>query len=97
MSWLKQIPVGVIAVDHSVPSSRRSPETDLLVATLAAYQDRWQRVGEFDMIREGRLHPNAASLFVQKDHQQFPRSTITLDLLEMLGRHITGQGLETDK
>ncbi len=96
-AWLAQVPVGVIAVDHSVPRSRRPPETDLLLATLEANRNIWQEVGAFDMIRAGRVHAAALRLFVQKDHQNLPRSKISLDLLEMLGKHITGQAIEKDE
>lgn len=79
MERLREIPVGLVALDHSIPKDHWTPHHDLLERLMKEKPDVWQLVGTHDVVRGGRPFEGALELYRQVGHELLPRTPLTID------------------
>lgn len=75
---LREIPVGVIALDSSMRSENRAPHHAHLREVIDARPELWNLVVTVDIVRNGTLFPDALSVYRQVGHQRLPRLDLRL-------------------
>jgi hypothetical protein len=85
----KDIPVGVLILDSSMPPSQWREHHRQLSAMVQAYPDDWRFVGAYPFTRNGRVYPEALKVYCLYGHEQRPERNIEMDLGNMLGHKLS--------
>ena len=88
MSYLEQIPVGVLVSDRSIPVQDQREHHRLLNQMLEAYPQRWELVGTYPLTRGGTQYPDALRMYRLIGHENRRVGTIHIDMSYMLNKTI---------
>jgi hypothetical protein len=88
MSYLERIPVGLVVIDLSIPVPYQREHHAIFKETLEAYEQQWELLGTYPLIREGKEYPDALRLYRLLGHENQPIGAILLDLRRMLNKTI---------
>ena len=82
MSYLKEIPVGIVIFDKS--AQYQSKHHHLLQETLEEYPQHWELLGNYTLTRKGIEHHKALWVYRQIGHETQPVGTIKINMHNML-------------
>ena len=66
--FLREFPVGVVAVDAHPKETQRYPHHDLLWEVLTT-RPEWEPIGDVDLVKGGVEHPGGLRLYRQRGHE----------------------------
>ena len=90
MSWIQDVPVGIVVVDTTVTVNEDCPEHVLLHDVLLTHDAEWELWRTYPAERYGATFDDALQIWVLKNHEGRPRRRIEIDMERMLGRPIRG-------
>jgi hypothetical protein len=86
MTFLHDIPVGIVVVDHSVAGDTRYQHNALLIETLIEHSSKWELIGRYPFTRRAVVSPAAVSVYRLIGHERRSSKGISIGMVEMLGR-----------
>ena len=100
MRYLAEVPVGIVVIDLSIPMKYQVEDHRLLKETLAAYPQRWERLGTYPLTRQAleypeelrsltwqtTAHPDVLWIYRLVGHESQPVEKIRVDMDRMLNR-----------
>jgi hypothetical protein len=88
MDFVKSVPVQVVLVDRSVPSSQQWPHLRLLDETLQEYLNLWELVGAYPITRKGRVFPEGMLVYRLAGSEKSGTGKIIINMEKMLRRNL---------
>lgn len=84
--WLERNGVEMLVLDNGAQSE--APEHSQLQQLVAKYQHRWQQVGTYDFMRNGRVAPQCIAVYRRIGPENSLDKNLEINMSEMLGRTI---------
>jgi hypothetical protein len=78
-AWLRELPVGVIALDYSCRKHQWYRHQDQLREVLLKYPESWELLGTYDVVRAHDVSRRALQVFRHVDHLGAPRTRLSVD------------------
>jgi len=89
MARLREIPVGLVVLDYSIPEKEWKKHHILLEQLMEERPDLWKPMGSYDVVRHGRARSGALELYRQVGHEALPRQQLTIDDVLKHGSAVT--------
>jgi len=86
MSYLEEVPVGVVVIDWSIPAQNQREHHNLLKETIETYAQRWEFLGSYPLTRHGTEYPNTLQVYSLLGHENRSVREIHLNMSEMLDK-----------
>jgi 4-amino-4-deoxy-L-arabinose transferase-like glycosyltransferase len=84
--WLAQSGIEVLVMDNQ--SVAETPEQQQLQEVLASHKDQWQRLGAYDLVRNGQVVRDCITVYRQTGLDSYAEKSLEINMSEMLGRTI---------
>ena len=85
-NWLAQTGIEVLVIDKQ--ASADSFEQQQLQQVLASHKDQWQRIGVYDLVRNGQVVRDCITVYRQTGLDSYVEKSLEINMSEMLGRNI---------
>ncbi len=86
MKYLRDIPVGIVIIDESLPPTPQFEHHRLLRETITNYADEWKLSGSYPITRDGISHADAIKVWRLIGHENMLVKKIQVQMAGMLGK-----------